>query len=121
MVNPVGWDESAQRVHDVGHQPDGALMHYSTCWCRGRTDDAAVEMVLRKHLPVPVPGDTTDVLCMCDVTQTYEGPVGHRLHVAAELRKAGMLRVNGGSIPISTEATGSNANSGQSSSAVSES
>lgn len=34
MVNPVGWDEMHQRVHDVGHQPDGALMHYSTCWCR---------------------------------------------------------------------------------------
>lgn len=50
-----------------------------------------VELVLRKHLPVPV-RDTSDVLCICDVTQTYEGPVGQRLHVVDELRKAGLLR-----------------------------
>ena len=34
VVNPVGWDEQHQRTHDVGFQIDGALMHYSTCWCR---------------------------------------------------------------------------------------
>lgn len=55
--------------------------------------DEAVELVLRKHLPVPVPTWTrNDVLCLCDVKQTYDGPVGHRLHVAAELRREGLLR-----------------------------
>lgn len=34
VVDPVGWDEQHQRTHDVGFQVDGALMHYSTCWCR---------------------------------------------------------------------------------------
>ena len=33
-VDPIGWDETAQRVHDVSFMTDGALMHYSTCWCR---------------------------------------------------------------------------------------
>ena len=33
-VDPIGWDESAQAVHDVSLMPDGKLMHHSTCWCR---------------------------------------------------------------------------------------
>ena len=37
-VDPIGWDESAQAVHDVSLMPDGALMHYSTCWCRSQVD-----------------------------------------------------------------------------------
>jgi hypothetical protein len=36
-VDPIGWDESAQRVHDVSFMTDGTLMHYSTCWCRKAT------------------------------------------------------------------------------------
>lgn len=53
--------------------------------------DDPVELVLRHHLPVRFP-DNGPVLCLCDVTQTYVGGVGHRLHVVDELRKAGLLR-----------------------------
>lgn len=34
IVDPIGWDPRARRVHDVGHLPSGQLLHYSTCWCR---------------------------------------------------------------------------------------
>ncbi len=34
FVDPVGWDEEAQRVHDVTLQRDGSLLHHSICWCR---------------------------------------------------------------------------------------
>jgi hypothetical protein len=34
MSDPIGWDDQAQRVHDVGTVLDGRLIHYSTCWCR---------------------------------------------------------------------------------------
>lgn len=51
----------------------------------------AVELVMRQHLPVR-PDENGPVLCICDVTQTYEGPVHQRQHVAVELRKAGLLR-----------------------------
>lgn len=60
--------------------------------------DDAVELVLRHHLPVPV-GSALDVLCLCDVRQTYTGPVGHRLHVAAELRNAGSAPRAAGVLP----------------------
>lgn len=52
--------------------------------------DEEVELVLRKHLPVATPWDA--VLCLCDTSKTYEGPVPHRKHVAAALREAGLLR-----------------------------
>lgn len=58
---------------------------------RGVSDED-VELVLRKHLPVRFDNPLTEVMCLCDVRQTYVGPVGHRLHVAAALREAGMLR-----------------------------
>lgn len=35
---------------------------------------------LQHHLPVNLVGGS---LCLCDVTRTYEGPVGQRLHAAA--------------------------------------
>ena len=47
MVDPVGWDEKAQRVHDVTPTPTG-LLHHSRCWCRhppGRDGDLARELV----------------------------------------------------------------------------
>jgi hypothetical protein len=47
-----------------------------------------VELVMRKHLPVTVEGET---ICLCDVTKRFHGPVGQRLHVAVELRRAGLL------------------------------
>lgn len=43
----------------------------------------SIELVLRRHLPVETPDGP--VLCICDVTQTYDGPVAHRLHVADAL------------------------------------
>ena len=36
LIDPVGWDEQAQRVHDVTPTPNG-LLHHSTCWCRRPT------------------------------------------------------------------------------------
>jgi hypothetical protein len=33
MLDPIGWDEAAQRVHDVEPGPHG-LLHHSGCWCR---------------------------------------------------------------------------------------
>jgi hypothetical protein len=33
--DPIGWDERAQRVHDVEPLRGGRLLHHSTCWCRG--------------------------------------------------------------------------------------
>lgn len=47
-----------------------------------------VEFVMRKHLPLSVDGMT---LCLCDVSLSYVGPIGHRLHVAAALEGAGLL------------------------------
>jgi len=38
MVDPVGWDEEARRVHDCEMQPNGRLLHFSTCWCRSKTE-----------------------------------------------------------------------------------
>ena len=40
-----------------------------------------VAEALQHHLPVNLVGGST--LCLCDVTRTYEGPVGQRLHAAA--------------------------------------
>lgn len=54
------------------------------------SQDGEVERVLRQHLPVPL-DRSAGVLCLCDMTRSYNGPVGHRLHVATELRAAGLL------------------------------
>ena len=83
----VSWDEHPTASGEPYCEP-------SSCPARsGRVpSDAEVELVLRKHLPVPLPHDTWSVLCICDMRQTYVGPAGHRLHVAAALREAGMLR-----------------------------
>lgn len=40
VLDPIGWDEAAQRVHDVEVLRDGVLLHYSTCWCRRRNEGA---------------------------------------------------------------------------------
>jgi hypothetical protein len=53
--------------------------------------DEQVELVLRHHLPVPLDRSDT-VLCLCDLRRTYVGPIGQRMHVVVELRKAGLLR-----------------------------
>jgi hypothetical protein len=49
-------------------------------------DREALELVLRHHLPVKTPDGS--VICLCDVTATFDGPVGHRLHVADALLAA---------------------------------
>jgi hypothetical protein len=49
-----------------------------------RVDREALAAVLQHHLPVKAPNGGP-VLCICDVTKTYDGPVGHRLHVADAL------------------------------------
>lgn len=47
------------------------------------TDPGLIEHVLRMHLPVaPIDGE---VLCICDMKLTFDGPVSHRLHVAEKL------------------------------------
>lgn len=33
IVDPIGWDAKARRVHDVD-MLSGILLHHSTCWCR---------------------------------------------------------------------------------------
>ena len=34
IVDPIGWDEAALRVHDVEPMGGGLLLHHSGCWCR---------------------------------------------------------------------------------------
>jgi hypothetical protein len=34
VSDPLGWDEAAQRVHDIEPMGGGQLLHHSTCWCR---------------------------------------------------------------------------------------
>lgn len=50
-------------------------------------------MVLRQHLAVALPTGADSMLCLCDLRQTYDGPIQHRLHVAAMLREAGMVQI----------------------------
>lgn len=63
----------ACRVH-------GDLLHEETCPIE------VIELVMRSHLGVQF--DDYRVLCLCDVGLTFEGPVYHRQHVAAEILKA---------------------------------
>ena len=34
IVEPIGWDNAAKRVHDVEPIGPYLLLHHSTCWCR---------------------------------------------------------------------------------------
>jgi hypothetical protein len=39
-VDPIGWDEKAQRVHDVTVEPGGWVLHHrGICWCSRREED----------------------------------------------------------------------------------
>lgn len=38
IVDPLGWDERVQRIHDITPMPY-FLLHHSTCWCRKKETD----------------------------------------------------------------------------------